>query len=100
MARISGATANGYTAAMTLELTRPASSVLINVMNNPVMAQFKLVPKGGQYSRMSADWEPLEEEMVQGIWNWRPDDFDGRQIMGVRVRSEVAGSSAQVVMRA
>lgn len=97
---VKGATSNGYTSAMTLEITRPAGNVLINVMNNPIMAQFKLVPKGSTWSRYSADWQGIEEEMTQGVWKWTPNDFDGMEIMGVRVRSEVAGNSAQVTMRA
>lgn len=99
MAGRSGATADGYTSSMTLEGSRPANSVLLQVMNAPVLAQFKLVPKGLQWNRASAEWEPLEEEMVQGVWTWSPLDFDGREIMGVRVRSEVTGKPAQVTMR-
>lgn len=98
MARVTGGTSDGYTSDMTLIATRPAN-VLLQVMNASILAQFRLTPKSGDYNLTAADWEPLEEEMVQGVWSWSPADFDGRQILGIRVRSAVAGTPAQVTMR-
>lgn len=87
-----------YTELSTLRF-EPVARVSIIVTNNPIFAQFAIADPPGLYGS-AYDFRPDERRMLLAVWNWSTTDFDGKLIVGVRVRNAVAGSPAQVTIHA
>lgn len=91
-------TTDGYTDQATLRFNATDRVTLV-VSNNPVFAQFALENPPGLKPE-AYTFDPDERRMLLAAWVWDPADFNGRRIVGCRVRSAVTGQSANVTIHA
>lgn len=87
-----------YNEAATLRC-EAATQVTVIVSNAPVFAQFAVEDPPGL---RAADYQflPDERRMLLASWVWDTADFNGKRIVGVRVRNAVTGTPANVTIHA
>lgn len=93
------ATWDDYTVQGELRVSPAQDQVTLTVLNNPVFAQFAVARPPGHHPEYYT-YDATERRMIQGNYEWGLADFNGAKVVGIRVRSAVAGNPGVVTIHA